>query len=91
MTKSVELEELAPKFYGVATLGERGQVVIPIEARRDFGLNPSSKLLVLGGHERRVLILAKAESAAELLTKAMNLISRYEQMLKGEVPEEDEE
>lgn len=36
------------KLYGMATLGERGQVVIPAEAREDMGLNKSDKLLVFG-------------------------------------------
>jgi len=34
------------KFYGSVTVGERGQVVIPAEARKDFGIQPGDKLLV---------------------------------------------
>ena len=39
---------MAPKFYGAMTTGERGQVVIPAEARSDLDLTPSTKLLVFG-------------------------------------------
>jgi AbrB family looped-hinge helix DNA binding protein len=35
-------------FYGAVTISERGQVVIPAAARRDFNLNAGDKLLVLG-------------------------------------------
>ncbi len=36
------------KFYGSVTVGQRGQVVIPAEARKDFAIKPGDKLLVLG-------------------------------------------
>lgn len=35
-------------FYGSVTVGERGQVVIPAQARRDHGIAPGDKLIVLG-------------------------------------------
>ena len=34
-------------FYGTATVGERGQLVIPSEARTELGINPGDKLLVM--------------------------------------------
>jgi len=36
------------RFYGSITVSNRGQVVIPAEARRDFGIEVGDKLLVLG-------------------------------------------
>lgn len=35
-------------FFGSATVGERGQIVIPAEARAAFKLEKGEKLLVLG-------------------------------------------
>ena len=35
-------------FYGSTTLGVRGQVVIPAEARTKFGIKEGDKLLVFG-------------------------------------------
>jgi AbrB family looped-hinge helix DNA binding protein len=35
-------------FYGTATLGEKGQVVIPAEARKALNLKKGEKLLVFG-------------------------------------------
>jgi AbrB family looped-hinge helix DNA binding protein len=36
------------QFYGTATLGKKGQVVIPSEARESMGLKKGDKLLVFG-------------------------------------------
>ena len=36
------------KFYGTATLGEKGQIVIPAEARKSMTLKKGDKLLVFG-------------------------------------------
>lgn len=35
-------------FYGSVTVGERGQVVVPVGARKRFNVNPGDKLLVFG-------------------------------------------
>jgi len=40
------------KFYGSVTVSERGQVVIPADARKDFGIKTGDKLLVFGDLER---------------------------------------
>jgi AbrB family looped-hinge helix DNA binding protein len=36
------------KLYGTTTMGVRGQVVIPAEARKDLNLNPGDQLMVMG-------------------------------------------
>lgn len=38
--------ELTTHFVGAATVGERGQVVIPAEARERLDIKPGDKLLV---------------------------------------------
>ncbi len=82
----IRLEEhMVPKFYGSTTVGERGQVVIPAEARRDLGLVPATKLLVFGSHSRGGIMITKAESFTEFLTKAIDMMSRFEEMLKADV------
>jgi AbrB family looped-hinge helix DNA binding protein len=40
--------KLDKTFYGTATLGERGQVVIPAKARKALALNKGEELLVFG-------------------------------------------
>lgn len=36
------------RFYGTVTVSDRGQIVIPAEARRDLGIEVGDKLLVFG-------------------------------------------
>ncbi|MDD3678352.1 MAG: AbrB/MazE/SpoVT family DNA-binding domain-containing protein [Dehalococcoidales bacterium] len=36
------------KFYGSVTVSERGQIVIPAEARKDFNIDGGDKILVFG-------------------------------------------
>lgn len=43
-------------FYGSVTVGERGQVVIPAQARRDHDITPGDKLIVLGNPDGIALI-----------------------------------
>jgi AbrB family looped-hinge helix DNA binding protein len=35
-------------FYGTATIGEKGQLVVPLEAREAMSLKKGDKLLVFG-------------------------------------------
>ena len=69
-------EVWTPKFYGSTTLGERGQMVIPAEARKDFELIPSSKLLVFGSPGG--LMIVKAEHITGFLTKASEMLRALE-------------
>lgn len=44
-------------FFGSVTVGERGQIVIPKEARELFDINTGDKLLVLGDEEKGIAIV----------------------------------
>ena len=45
------------KFAWIVKIGEKGQFVIPKEARELFGFQPGDEILVLGDKERGVAIL----------------------------------
>jgi len=45
-----------PHIFGTAKVGERGQIVIPKEARRFFGIEPGDTLLILGDAERGIVV-----------------------------------
>jgi AbrB family looped-hinge helix DNA binding protein len=51
-----ELDEL---FAGAVTLGERGQVVIPAEAREQMGLEAGDKLLAFCHPTKQMVCLCK--------------------------------
>ena len=42
---------------GIVTVGERGQIVIPQEARRIFKISAGDKVLILGDEERGLAIV----------------------------------
>lgn len=77
-----DLSDKAPKFYGTAVIGERGQIVIPAEARRVAELTPGTKMVVLGGPGGKMLMLAKADSIAEMMASMMEHMSRLEKLVK---------
>jgi AbrB family looped-hinge helix DNA binding protein len=45
------------RFYGAITVSERGQIVIPAEARRDFNIEVGDKLLVLGDLDQGLALI----------------------------------
>lgn len=51
--------------FGTVKVGERGQIVIPKEAREIFGISPGDTLLVLGDEEHG-LFISKPETIEHL-------------------------
>ena len=88
---SSDLSDRMPKFYASVTVGERGQIAIPAEARRDLGIAPGTKLVVLGGSEKRILMMLKAEAVTEILTHTTALLSQFEQVLKTDTTQTSED
>ena len=77
-----ESEERVPKFYGAVVVGERGQIVIPVEARRDMNITPGEKLIILGGPHGGGLMVTKVESILGILGKAVEHMSQLESVIK---------
>ena len=48
------------KYTWTATVGEKGQIVIPKQAREVFGIKPGDTLLLLGDEARGIAILPKS-------------------------------
>lgn len=55
------------KFFGSATMGVKGQVVIPAEAREAFNLKEKEKLLVFSAPMDKGVVLIKADSLDSLI------------------------
>ena len=53
------------KYAWTATVGEKGQIVIPVKARKIFHIAPGDQLIVLGD-ESQGLALLKSESFLQL-------------------------
>lgn len=53
------------RVFGTAKVGDRGQIVIPKEARAFFGIEPGDTLLILGKTQTG-LIITKPETLNDL-------------------------
>lgn len=58
-------------LFGLVTVGEKGQIVIPAKARKIFEINPGDQLVVLGD-EGQGIALVKTESFLSLA----NMVSK---------------
>ena len=47
------------KYAWTATVGEKGQIVIPKQAREIFNINPGDSLVILGDEKRGIAIPPK--------------------------------
>lgn len=61
------------KFAWMVKIGEKGQFVIPKEARELFDLQPGTEILVLGDKKRGLAILPK-EMQQNYITKIFSEI-----------------
>jgi AbrB family looped-hinge helix DNA binding protein len=72
-----------PLLYGSVKVGERGQVVIPHDARTEMGLRPGDKLLALGGIPgMQGIVLIKAESFSTLIAEISAKMGTLERLLR---------
>ena len=67
----------APRVFGTAKVGDRGQIVIPKEAREFFGIEPGDTLLILGKAETG-LIVSKPEALNDLANKIFHSVEHHE-------------
>ena len=59
------------KFVGVAKVGEKGQIVIPKEARDMFNIKPGDSMIILCDKEKGIALL-KSDFMEESFDKIMN-------------------
>ncbi len=58
-------------MFGVVTVGDKGQIVIPVRARRVFHINPGDQLMVLGD-ENSGIALVNAQYFLEIAEEMQN-------------------
>lgn len=70
-------------IFGTVKVGERGQIVIPKEAREIFGIHPGETLLVLGDEQQGIAIV-KADIMKEAAVKILKGLGRLTGEVDGE-------
>ena len=56
-------------IFGVVKVGERGQIVIPKEAREQYDIKPGDSLMVLG--DQKGIAMLKTEVFQSIINQAM--------------------
>lgn len=69
---------LSDCFFGSSTVGERGQVVIPAEAREEFGIQAGDKLMVMRHPVHPGVMLFKIDSAREFIDEFVQTLDKLE-------------
>ena len=70
--EELEDESLKGKhMFGVVTVGDKGQIVIPVRVRRMFGSSPGSQLMILGD-EGQGLALVDARRFISVVEESRN-------------------
>jgi AbrB family looped-hinge helix DNA binding protein len=85
LNKCVQFEDA---FYGSATVGERGQIVIPAEARQELGIHPGDKVLIMRHPIHKGLMVFQLNSVKEFLDEFSAQVQRIEERTKDGEEEE---
>lgn len=70
------------KLYGTATVGTKGQVVIPSDARDELDIKPGDRLYVVGSVEKKWVGFLKEDQLRELVEQLTENIEKYKDALK---------
>lgn len=65
------------RVIGTAKVGDRGQIVIPKEARELFGIRPGDTLLILG-EEKTGIIVSRPEVLSDLASRILDNVEETE-------------
>ena len=65
----------ARHIFGTAKVGERGQIVIPKDARELYGIHPGDTLLILGDEDNG-MIVTKPDVLSSLAERILDQIGK---------------
>ena len=65
----------ARHIFGTAKVGDRGQIVIPKDARELYGIHPGDTLLILGDEENG-MIVTKPDVLSSLAERILDQIGK---------------
>lgn len=71
-----------PKVFGSTVVSPRGQVVIPVNARKELGINSGDTLIVCGPPHGQGLLLLKVEAVEQMLGLMSAQLSSFEKLVK---------
>ncbi len=84
MSKDIDSNKKQHDFYGTTVLGERGQVVIPVKARKDLKLKKGEHLLVCCAGDN-MIVLVKTDHAKEFAAHLAKKLESINSIFKKKV------
>lgn len=72
------------KLYGTATVGSKGQVVIPADAREELGIQPGDRLYVLSAMQSGGVVFLKEEMLETIVAQMSAQIEGFREYKKHE-------
>ena len=71
------------KILGTATLNDKGQLVIPVEARSKLGLSAGSKVVIMSSPDKPALVLLRAEEVEAMVKDLADALNSDDQANKS--------
>lgn len=69
------------KLYGTATVGTKGQVVIPADAREQFDIKPGDRMYVVGSEKAQWIGFLKEDQLRSLVEHLTENIEQYRSVI----------
>ena len=70
------------KCFGSTTVGPRGQVVIPVSARKELGVEAGVTLLVFKAFHGRGVLLLKVDAVEQMLGMISERLASFDKLVK---------
>lgn len=77
------------KLYGTATVGTKGQIVIPADAREILGIETGDRLYVIGSKQGKWIGLIQEEQLRSLVEQLSTNIESYKDVLDSPAQHND--
>lgn len=65
-----------PKIYGTTIVNDKGQIVIPAEARAELGLEPGTRLMIMGAPFEGSIVVIKTSVVESQANTWLNEINK---------------
>lgn len=76
--------ESSKKLYGTATIGSKGQVVIPADAREELDLKPGDRLYVVSSMNASGVVFLKEEKLERMVEQMAAQIEGFREHKKND-------
>ena len=75
---------LKDHLHGASTVGKRGQIVIPVEARKRYSIETGDKILVVGAPHEKGLMLVKIDAMSEFIPTLLSDLQHLEREIQND-------